>query len=142
MSKFISAYSNRPKRAYVDLGDNVSRTRAEFANSCDINKLMSEVRRTGFVPQVVQGFYADVSNLGDYQQCLDRLIEARDSFAGLPAKIRRRFDNDPRSLLAFLRDPANRPEAEKLGILDKRNPVAAPNVPPQGVTPPPTGGGV
>ena len=36
----------------------------------------------------------------------------------LSAEIRSRFGNDPQNLILFLEDPSNRPEAEKLGLVN------------------------
>jgi hypothetical protein len=35
----------------------------------------------------------------------------------LPADIRTQFDNNPANLIGFLNNPANKTEAEKLGLL-------------------------
>ena len=45
------------------------------------------------------------------------LSNARESFAMLPSSIRKRFDNDPGLLLAFLDDENNREEAFSLGLI-------------------------
>ena len=37
----------------------------------------------------------------------------------LPAKIRRRFDNDPTAFIEFVQNPSNKSEMEELGILPK-----------------------
>jgi hypothetical protein len=41
----------------------------------------------------------------------------------LPANIRSRFDNDPAKLIDFMENPANREEAESLGLVNKSEPV-------------------
>jgi len=94
-----------------------SRTKQAFAEQVNINTIMKKVARTGLAPQKSGAFYGDFSNGDDYQTCLTKINQANDAFALIPADIRKKFDNDPASLLSFLADPANREEAYKLGLL-------------------------
>ena len=60
----------------------------------------------------------DVSQFGDYQSSFELIRSAQAQFDALPSSVRDRFDNDPSKLIAFLNDPDNRAEAEKLGLLN------------------------
>ena len=91
-----------------------------FKEECDINTILERFNITGMLPQSpLSPRYGDFSGIGDYHTALNRVIAAQDEFDGLPAQIRARFDNDPAKLIEFLNDEANRPEAEKLGIIEK-----------------------
>jgi len=50
---------------------------------------------------------------------LIRVQELQGQFAGLPAKLRKRFSNNPENMLRFLEDPKNAGEAVKLGLLSE-----------------------
>lgn len=58
------------------------------------------------------------------QEAYDRILDAQVKFYELPSSVRERFGNDPMQLLAFLSVPGNRPEAEKLGLVNV-SPAAA-----------------
>lgn len=92
------------------------------AKSADINHIMEQYEKRGFIPPLYQGqpFYGDVSELGDLQDSLIKVREAEELFAQYPAKIRERFDNDYVKFIEFLENEANRKEAEELGIINKR----------------------
>lgn len=118
MSKIIRERENGTRSVSL-LCDEPSMTKQADADSCDINKIMARYEKTGVLQHVAlnPGFYADVSAVPDYQAAL-AIVESADSlFASLPASIRGRFDNDPAAYLAFVSDPANRDEMEKLGLL-------------------------
>lgn len=83
---------------------------------CDINNIVKRYLRTGELPQVVQGVYADVSQLSDLATAMEIVDQADAAFMALPAEIRREFDNDPRKLVEFAADPSNLERAYELGL--------------------------
>lgn len=104
-----------------------------FKEECDINTILQKFNITGILPEApLSPRYGDFTGIGDYHTALNRVIAAQEEFEALPAQIRARFDNDPAKLIEFLDDEANRPEAEKLGLVDK---VAAEVVEATQVTP-------
>lgn len=115
-------------------------TKQEFARDADINVLIARFTKAGVPlpgPEVAQAF-ADVSEIGDFQACQERIIRAQDAFMKLPSDVRQRFGNEPAALLAFLDNPANLDEAVRMGLVvlkepkapEKPAPVAAPVVVP------------
>lgn len=95
-------------------------TRQSEANDVNINTIMRKYRQFGVTPQSVRkGVYADVSNITDYQQSLDKILTANQAFMSLDSEIRKRFANDPQKLLEFLSNDKNREEAISLGFIDK-----------------------
>lgn len=94
------------------------------ARDCDINAIMSRYKQTGILPLNVfrtnKGVYADVSEYGDYRDCLDKVTKAEQMFMSLDSKIRRRFDNDPYKFLAFCSDAKNVNELVDLGLAEVR----------------------
>lgn len=95
---------------YVDCSNLPSLTRQEFADECDINKLMAKYEQTGILPMTVNGNeprYLDVSNVPDLQSAMNMLQEATAAFMSLPATVRRDFDNDPHKFIAFAENPDN-----------------------------------
>lgn len=96
-----------------------------FRDECDFNNVLSKWQNSGLITHLnpQQPIYADVSNLGDYQQSMELIRSAHESFEALPSSIRDRFNNDPAQLMAFLQDSSNFDEAVKLGLLSPRAPA-------------------
>lgn len=129
MRTFLSAYSVKG-RHQVDTTSSPSLTKQSFKQECDVNFILSKYQRTGLLDFVNRNEprYGDASAV-DFQDALDTVNRARDMFAELPSKMRRRFDNDPAALLAFLQDERNRSEAIELGLV---TPPALSEAPPVG----------
>lgn len=88
------------------------------APECDINNIMARYMKTGlfdFVSQH-QPQYGDFTGL-EFGQMQDQIVQAKNMFADLPAKLRDRFSNDPAKFLDFFNDPGNALEAAKMGLL-------------------------
>lgn len=113
-----------------------SRAKQSFAEECDINTIMAKYKKSGLINHVNkhQGNYGELPNSGDYQDSLNAIIMAKESFASLPAAIRNRFANNALEFLKFVENPDNRPEMINLG-LTKRTPDDPPDDP---ETPPAT----
>lgn len=95
---------------YLDCSNLPSLTRQEFADECDINKLMAQYEKTGFLPShnnPGEPRYLDVSDVPDLMQAHAVLQEATASFMSLPATVRRDFDNDPIKFINFAENPEN-----------------------------------
>lgn len=112
------------KKGFIELNcTEPSLTKQEYKDECDIARIVDTYTRTGFRPYdgaESVGLYADVSELPDYKSSLEYVIAARDSFSQMPIHVKRRFHNNPQELLTFLKDENNREEAEKLGLVEKR----------------------
>lgn len=116
----------------IDCSVEPSMTKQEFKNDCDVNVIISRCLKSGMpLPSsVVAPIYADVTQFGDYRDCLNRVLAAQESFNALPADLRSYFSNDPSQLLAFIADPANKDKAVELGLLEKPVLPPAPPAPP------------
>lgn len=99
-------------------------TKQEFAAECDIHNVLKQYARTGVIDHIARHRpeYADLPSDLDFQEALHQVMKAEESFAGLPAKLRATFDNDPARFLAALGDESRREEFESLGILKPRRP--------------------
>lgn len=71
------------------------KTRQEFKAESDINTLMKR-GEAAIVPALRDGgFFADVSQIGDLHDCLEKVRLANDVFAALPPAVRAAFENRP-----------------------------------------------
>jgi phage internal scaffolding protein len=111
-----------------------SRTKQQFVAECDINNILKQYKLTGQVRHIsakaAQGSYTDLPDPIDFQDAMNMVIRAEDSFATLPAHVRARFGNSPEQFLVFMADPANQDEMVKLGLAsDPRTAPTAPSSP-------------
>jgi phage internal scaffolding protein len=137
MSKIRSIYANRDDDQITGIVfDEPTRTQQQYADECDINKLVERAIQTGdfeaFEPN--DGFFIDCSEIGDYADALNYINEVDNEFRELPAAVRAKFDNNASKYADFVIDPANYDECRKLGILqgasEQQRPVAAGDVQP------------
>jgi phage internal scaffolding protein len=99
-----------------------SRTQQSSKSEADINTIVGRVMKTGVLPTITgkPPEFGDFNDVLEYQSALNAVIEARESFNALPAKVRSRFHNDPGALLEFLSKSENQAEAVKLGLATAR----------------------
>lgn len=99
-----------------------SRTKQAFKDECDINTILGRYKETGRLPDLIKQNpkYGDFTSPLNYQQSLNTVIQAEEQFQLLPAKIRDRFHNDPKTFLEFTSDPKNLPEMVQMGLAVKR----------------------
>lgn len=104
----------------VTVNNEQSRTQQQFADQTDINYIVRQYKKTGqwISTTAKQGVYADVSQITDFYESVNKVNMAMDAFMLLPSQIRTRFNNDPGQLLAFLQDPQNHAEGVELGLYE------------------------
>lgn len=96
----------------------VSRTKQSFAQESEINNIMRKYEKTGLIEHVKDhSGYADMPPGIEYQDALQLTIDAQLAFDGLPANIRKEFNNDPFDFLSFVEDPENIDRMAELGML-------------------------
>lgn len=97
-----------------------TRTKQSFVAECDINNILKQYKKTGIISHInaaaAKGTYQDLPDQVDYQEALNTVIRAEESFATLPSAVRDRFGNDPAEFMAFMADPKNIDEAISLGL--------------------------
>lgn len=112
--------SDRVKRVRVQqtFPEGEGRTHTEFAEDSDINRIVGKWRETGFPGnvQLTTPVYADFTSALDYMTAANQLKAANEIFDALPARVRRRVENNPALLIAFVDDPANADELVELGL--------------------------
>ncbi|WNK14899.1 MAG: internal scaffolding protein [Microvirus sp.] len=94
-------------------------TKQADLKDCDINLIMRRYEKTGYLPDLIvkDGRYGDFSEVPDYQEACNIVKHADEQFQALDVEIRNRFSNDPAKFLAFVTDPKNIDEIDKMGLL-------------------------
>ena len=117
--KFKTIYNYKSPKGIVN--ESASMTQAQYKDECDINKIMDRYFRTGCLSdplnQMKPGTYGDFTGMGDYMENMNKIVQAREMFEALPAKVRERFGNNPGAMIDFVMDPDNKDEAIRLGLL-------------------------
>lgn len=100
----------------------VSRTQQHFKKSCDVKNIVERYRKTGVLPVSGRnGMFGDFSDIGDFHEVSNRIIEANKRFMSLPGKVRDYFKGDVGALLAFVGNPDNVEKARELGLLPAKS---------------------
>lgn len=121
-----------------------SRTEQSHRKKCNINTIVGKIRRGQMVPFNVQpGQFGDFSQVGTFQDALNKVMEVETHFRSLPSDVRRKFQNNPQALIQFMdkceTDEEARKEARKMGLLKPEQPPKEPeNVAPGGSQTPET----
>lgn len=102
-----------------------SLTKQSFKDECDINTIVRKYSQTGVLTHVrtTRPMFGDFTKVSSYQEALNAVMAAQDSFMTLDPKIRARFGNDPQQFLDFIDDPSNLDEARRLGLVPPEKPT-------------------
>lgn len=129
---YWTPFGVHPRRrvAYTQPANEPSMTKQEFADDCDINKILSKFQITGALNHFAKWApsYGDFSAC-DFQEAQNLLIRARQMFDELPSSIRNMVAT-PQGFLDFVNDPANADKMLQLGLRE---------APPTFTVPPPSG---
>lgn len=119
--KIKSRYSQSEKTQYVS--DLPSETKQQFKDETDVNYILKRYTKTGILSHVneIEARFGDWSDVSDYQDAMNRVLNAKEEFLKLPSIVREKCRNNPMEFLDYIRDDKNRAEAESLGLLEKRD---------------------
>jgi phage internal scaffolding protein len=93
-------------------------TEQSHKDMCEINNILRQYDRTGLITHVNNAVanYGDYTEVNEYQDSLNMVIEAQASFDQLPSEIRKKFGNDPGLFFEFATNPENKDELIELGL--------------------------
>lgn len=112
---------DRVERVQRSFPEDEGRTQQSFKEQCDVNNILKRFQN-GIVPEMRPAEYGDFLDAPDFHSAQNSVIEAREAFEALPARLRKRFGNDPAEFLSFMDDPENVPEMRAMGLLPKESP--------------------
>lgn len=103
----MSMYGQHSGRPTLECSEDEDRTRQSEKDACDINGIVAGFAKGQFTAHVnrSQGAFLDVSEIGDFREAKERYEKASRFFFGLPARVRREFQNEPANFLDFMTDP-------------------------------------
>jgi phage internal scaffolding protein len=93
-------------------------------DEANIGSIMRRYRKTGVLFDPMTGNFrtpqfGDFSEIPNFQEVRNLMIEADEEFLKIPARLRERFGNNVEELIAWLKDENNRDEAIELGLIEK-----------------------
>lgn len=101
----------------------------EYREQSDVNYIMERFNKTGEITHLTRkhalnnpnGEIFDNTKASDYYEAMQIITTATQTFMSYPADIRKKFDNDPAVMIAWLDDPKNNQEAIKLGLKEEKH---------------------
>lgn len=115
-----------------------SRTHQSFKDECDITKIVNQFREVGTIEHTNQAtpkFFQNFDPTLDLHSMRIIVDDANEAFEDMPASIRKRFNNNPAELVAFMDDSANTQEAIDLGLVTDPDTPAEPETAPANPVP-------
>lgn len=125
----IHRYYNRPPQTPI-VFDEPTLTQQHFKDDCDINNIVRRFIDTGSWSDELatrRPMFGDFTQSHDYYEAQNIIAESKTLFEELPSALRKRFNNEPAEMLAFLENENNRQEAVALGLVNP-DPVPAPDL--------------
>jgi len=116
MAKITSAY--RPHKRVQLTTTQPTMAKQSMKAECDINNIMRKYEKTGVLTHFNEhrGNYGNFIGFEDYHTSMNKIIDAQNAFMTLPAKVREKFQNDPRKFLEFAQNPENTDQMIEMGL--------------------------
>ncbi|QXP08512.1 MAG: internal scaffolding protein [Arizlama microvirus] len=123
-SKKNFSASRKRVQVHFSATDKYMATQA-FKDDCDINNIIKRHAQGGDLPnrQLNPGFYADISEMPDYEEAANMVRMVTETFSELSSSVRNRFNNDPSQFIKFVDDPKNMKELVQLGLAELKTPA-------------------
>jgi len=104
------------QQAIID-GEEI-RVEQSHKDEVNINKIVKRAGGMELIAKVnalTQFQYDDVTG-NDFQESMNAIIKARDTFDQVPSDIRKQFDNDPAKFMDFVHNPENSDQLIQMGL--------------------------
>lgn len=106
------------RKRVTTVNDGDSLTQQNTRDQTDVNLIMARHHKGEAITHysAKQMVYADLANIPDYPDALQKIIQAQNAFSELNAETRNFFANDPNRFIEFLKDEKNIDKGVELGI--------------------------
>lgn len=111
------------RRVVLDCSNDEPITEQNHAAEVDINNIikrhgMDMIQKTTQL-QGVEFQFDDVTG-NDFQEAMQKITKAQQTFDSLPSQIRKEFDNNPAQFMDFVHNPENQDRMIELGLAERR----------------------
>jgi hypothetical protein len=109
----------RYKKAVIDCSKDEVITEQSHKEDVNINNIikkhgMDMIQKTALLKS--QEFVFDDVTGNDFQEAMQKVTRAQQTFDDLPSEMRKRFDNNPAKFMDFVHDDSNLQEMYDLGL--------------------------
>lgn len=110
----------------IENGEKI-RVEQHHESNTNINKIVKKhgADLIAKVSELSQFKYDDVTG-NDFQETMNAMIRARDTFSQVPSAIRKQFGNDAAAFMDFVHDPANADKLVEMGLANSPEPPPEP----------------
>ncbi|QXP08451.1 MAG: internal scaffolding protein [Arizlama microvirus] len=108
--------ANGSRRVSLSFENDPGLTVQNHKDSCDITNILAGHIRMGDMPPMPESVFTDLTNMPDYQTCLNTVMAIDDIFDNLPPKVKIAFEQNPAALMAAVEDPTQRDRLIELGV--------------------------
>lgn len=127
-------------RVISQVDDRKTRTLQSEKTHSNINTIVAKAHRSGRLPLLMHRQPLPVlPDAITYQEALDKVVQAQQSFERLPASVRAEFQNRPENMLMALEksktDPLTKKSLQTLGLLNPDTPEIVPPAPAEPLAP-------
>jgi len=128
----------------LDKGGHVfeeTKTEQSHKSEVDINNIVAR-HGTELIAKIasLQKFTYDDVTGNDFQESLNAIIKAKESFSLVPSEIRKHFDNDAAKFMDYIHNPDNKDQLVSWGLMEPEQVIQPMHVivdtPPSVETPP------
>lgn len=115
------------KRSVIQCTQEEGKTEQTHVQDVDINNIIKK-HGADYIKKINglrEWVYDDVTG-NDFQESMNAIIKARETFADVPLQIRKQFDHDPIKMLDFVRNPANADRLVEMGLAHPPPPADKP----------------
>lgn len=114
----VKLQNGKTRRRVQTVNKDPSKTQQHFKDHVNVNNIMKKYLQTGAITHLSgkTGVYADITEIGSYQDAMQKVLNANAAFEQLPSELRMKFANDPQNLITYLKDPKNNEESIALGL--------------------------
>lgn len=117
------------KRVSMDFSNEKQLTEQSHKAEVDINNIIRKnagnaelIAKTAALTKFV---YDDVTT-NNFEEMMNQMINARDTFASVPSHIRKQFGNDPAVFMDFVYNPDNKDKLVEMGLANPPEPAQEP----------------
>ncbi len=128
--EFHTQFSERVRVQHVN--EEPGMTKQSFKDGTDINLIIQKYDAQGVLTHLNEaaGSFADVSEISDFQDALDVVRAAEETFMQLGSRARKVFRNSPAEFLDAAHDLEKRELLVEAGLLPELPPVVVEDLPP------------
>lgn len=117
--KYDSEGKQIRNRVTLDTSGDEIRVEQSHKDDVNINNIVKKhgIELIGKIAALQQFQYDDVTG-NDFQESMNAILKAKETFQNVPSDIRKKFDNDPAKFMDFVHNNDNHDELVSMGLMN------------------------